>query len=97
MKNFKDLKPGDLCLLWAGEYSNPMIFHSLSEDNQVAKVFGLHWFPKDEKHTADEWLTEVRGDIDEKLWKISEDSLTEVQLSSHKKWREIYEEFSLQS
>lgn len=101
MKNLRDLKPTDLCVLVCGTYSYPVIFHSLSRNKTgdiiAVRGFGLnHTSAKDKKWSDTQYLCRVQGDMERKVWKITEDCLSENQLENYKKWKSIYAGIPLQ-
>lgn len=96
MKDPKDLKPTDLCVFVCGTYSYPVIFHSLSY-NKTGGIIAVRGYgitynpPKDKKWSDTQFLCRIQGQTERKVWKITEDCLTETQLANYKRWKEIYE------
>jgi hypothetical protein len=99
MKDPKDLKPTDLCVFVCGTYSYPVIFHSLSYNKTggiiAIRGFGLTYIANKISWAETKYLNRVQGDIERKVWKITEDCLTENQLANYKKWKSIYEGISV--
>lgn len=98
MKDPRDLKKGDLCVFAIGTYSYPVIFHSLSADKsgdiKAVRGFSIRRFP-DKVTISTRLLCRVQGFIDRKVWKITEDNLTDEESANYKKWKAAYDEFSL--
>jgi len=95
MKDPRDLKPGDLCVFVCGTYSYPVIFHSLSHNKTgdiiAVRGYGLTYFGSTRGWNETKYLCRVQGEIERKVWKTTEDCLTENQLANYKKWKSIYE------
>lgn len=101
MKDLRDLKPTDLCVFVCGTYSYPVVFHSLSHNKTgdiiAVRGYGLRFVHNGRKWSETKYLNRIQGDMERKVWKITEDCLTENQLANYKKWKSIYAGIPLQS
>lgn len=100
MNNVEQLKRGDLVVFTcSGGYNYPAIFHSISRDKKgymiACRALGLRstWvLDKVKDGTMDikkAYNDRIQGDFKNRVWKITEDCLTEVELKNYNEWKKL--------
>ena len=101
MNNVENLKLGDLVIFtYSGGYNYPVMFHSISKDkkgNDVAcrsiglsSDYQIEKIKSGEQTIKDVYKTRIQGYFYRRVWKITEDCLTEKELKNYYEWKKLF-------
>lgn len=100
MNNIEQLKRGDLVVFtYSGGYCYPMIFHSISRDKKgntlacrgiiLSSNYRLNQVKDGSMDINKIYKDRVQGDFKRRVWKITEDCLTEEELKNYNDWKKL--------